>query len=654
MSGFQLVSPYTMQGSQPQAVQQLVEGCRTRKARQTLLGITGSGKTFVMAQVVQAIQRPTLVIAPNKILAAQLYQEFKSFFPHNAVEYFISYYDYYQPEAYVPRRDLYIEKDASINDELDRMRISATRSLFEREDVLVVASVSCIYGLGSPEAYRGMMIYLKLGEQLDRDELLARLVEIQFQRNDYDFHRGSFRVRGDVVEVFPAEAELAVRIEFFGNEIEALSRVDPVRGTKRELLSKVAIYPASHYVSPQENLPETVTLIDQELEGRLKELSHAGQLVEAQRLEQRTRFDMEMIQETGSCKGIENYSRIIARSAPGSPPPTLLDYFPADFMLFVDESHISIPQIGGMYRGDLSRKTTLVEHGFRLPSALDNRPLNFEEFLKRIDRCIFVSATPSDYELHSSGKDVAELLIRPTGLLDPKISVRPVNEQVDDLLNEIRQCVERKERVLVTTLTKRMAEDLSQYYAEIGVRVRYMHSEHDALERAEILRGLRLGEFDVLVGINLLREGLDLPEVALVAVLDADREGFLRSERSLLQICGRAARNLNGRVIFYADRETRSIRSVLEETKRRRALQKDYNKAHGIVPRQVQREVQEQLVAPKEAPVPIRILPEADLAVQIRSLEAEMLVAAKEQAYERAAELRDAAQVLKQRQLGLR
>ena len=655
MPKFQLTSEFGPTGGQPEAIQKLVDGFSAKKKHQVLFGITGSGKTYVMAKVIEQLQRPTLVFSHNKTLAAQLYQEFKNFFPHNSVEYFVSYYDYYQPEAYVPRQDLYIEKDTAINDELDRMRLSATRALFEREDVVIVASVSCIYGLGSPEAYLGMLIYLKVGDTIDRNDLLARLVETNYQRNDYDFHRGVFRVRGDVIEVFPAYADDAIRIELFGDEVEALSRIDPIRGTKLELLSKIGIYPASHYVSPADEKPETVRLIREELRERLQELKAADQLVEYQRLEQRTLYDLEMIEETGTCKGIENYSRIIQRRGPGSSPPTLLNYFPKNSLLFVDESHVTIPQIRAMSLGDYSRKSTLVEFGFRLPSAVDNRPLTFEEYEEMIEQSIYVSATPGPYEEEQAKGEVVELIIRPTGLLDPKIEVRPVSGQVDDLLEEIRGRAADGDRVLVTTLTKRMSEDLTKYYQDLGVRVRYMHSEIDTLERAEILRDLRLGEFDVLVGINLLREGLDLPEVSLVAILDADKEGYLRSRRSLLQTCGRAARNTKGRVIFYADSITDSMRAVIEETDRRRDLQRAYNESHGIVPQQIVKAVGAGLVAMSdqvaERTPPLAV--EVDIFRQIKRLEKEMLVAAKDLEFERAAELRDAIAFLKRRDLGV-
>ena len=659
MPTFQLETKFGLKGGQPEAVNQLVEGWRKGLPHQTLLGITGSGKTFVMANIIQELQRPSLIVAPNKILAAQLYQEFKGFFPHNAVEYFVSYYDYYQPEAYVPRKDLYIEKDSSINDELDRMRLSATRALFEREDVVIVASVSCIYGLGSPEAYKGMLIYLKVGDKLDRSTLLSRLVENQYQRNDYDFHRGTFRVRGDVVEVYPADSDDALRVELFGDELEAISRIDPVRGTKLEMLSKTAIYPATHYVSPQDELPLTVNLIRDELRERLQHMKANNMLVEAQRLEQRTLFDIEMIEETGTCKGIENYSRIIQRRDPGSSPPTLLNYFPKNSLLFIDESHVTIPQLGAMFKGDLSRKSTLVEYGFRLPSAMDNRPLKFEEYERQIEQAFYVSATPGPYEIEQSGENFVELIIRPTGLLDPPIEVRPVDGQVDDLLEEIRIRAADGERVLVTTLTKRMAEDLTHYYEELNVRVRYMHSEIDTLERDEIIRDLRLGHFDVLVGINLLREGLDLPEVSLVGILDADKEGFLRSRRSLLQTCGRAARNPKGRVIFYADRITKSMKEVIDETERRREVQKIFNAEHNITPTATVRTIADSLgrelestdrVAESSAQhVPV----EKDVMGQIKRLEKEMLGAAKNLDFEKAAELRDAIAYLKRYNLGV-
>ncbi|MCH9046999.1 MAG: excinuclease ABC subunit UvrB [SAR324 cluster bacterium] len=657
MPQFQLEARFPPAGGQSEAVDKLVEGWRQGKEHQVLLGITGSGKTFVMANAIQQLQRPTLVIAPNKVLAAQLYQEFKGFFPYNAVQYFVSYYDYYQPEAYVPRKDLYIEKDSSINDELDKMRLSATNALFEREDVIIVASVSCIYGIGSPETYRGMLIFVKVGDTLERGNLLSRLVENQYQRNDYDFHRGTFRVRGDVIEIFPADRDDAIRVELFGDEVEAISRIDPLRGSKIELLSKVGIYPATHYVAPQDELPQTVEMIRAELRTSLAELRAANKLVEAQRLEQRTLFDIEMLEETGTCKGIENYSRIIQRRPPGSAPPTLLHYFPRGSLLFVDESHVTIPQLGAMFKGDFSRKSNLVEYGFRLPSAMDNRPLKFEEYEQKIEQVIFVSATPGPYEEERSGGPVVELIIRPTGLLDPEIEVRSVAGQVDDLLEEIRIRAAAKERVLVTTLTKRMAEDLARYYEELGVRVRYMHSEIDTLERDEILRDLRLGHFDVLVGINLLREGLDLPEVSLVAILDADKEGYLRSRRSLLQTCGRAARNPNGKVLFYGDTITESMRQVIDETNRRRVAQAEFNEANHIVPTATVRAIAERLAPAAQEPRVAESVPnltiELDAMAQIRRLEKEMLAAAKDLEFERAAELRDAISYLKRRNLGV-
>ena len=656
MPEFQLEANFPLSGGQPEAVEALVKGWRAERKHQVLLGITGSGKTFVMANMIHQLQRPTLVIAPNKVLAAQLYQEFKGFFPHNQVEYFVSYYDYYQPEAYVPRKDLYIEKDSSINDELDRMRLSSTNALFEREDVIIVASVSCIYGIGSPETYQGMLIFLKVGDRIDRNELLTRLVENQYQRNEYDFHRGTFRVRGDVIEIFPADADDALRIELFGDEVEAISRIDPVRGAKVEMLSKIGIYPATHYVSPPDQLPETVNLIREELRERLTELRTQNKLVEAQRLEQRTLFDIEMLEETGACKGIENYSRLIQRREPGSAPPTLLSYFPKGSLLFIDESHVTIPQLGAMYKGDFSRKSTLVEYGFRLPSAIDNRPLKFEEYEARLDQAVYLSATPGPYEMEHAEGEAIELIIRPTGLLDPEIEVRPVAGQVDDLLEELRDRAAKKERVLVTTLTKRMSEDLTRYYEELGVRVRYMHSEIDTLERDEILRDLRLGHFDVLVGINLLREGLDLPEVSLVAILDADKEGFLRSRRSLLQTCGRAARNPKGRVIFYADTITGSMREVLDETERRRTAQREFNAQNGIVPRATVRPIADLLAAsedPRVAEPFSHVTVEADTMAQIKRLEKEMLAAAKALDFEQAAELRDAIAYLKRRNLGV-
>lgn len=658
-----MVSPFEPAGDQPQAIGKLVEGVQAGARHQVLVGVTGSGKTFTMAHVIEKLQRPTLVISHNKTLAAQLYSEFKSLFPENAVEYFVSYYDYYQPEAYIPATDTYIEKDASINDEIDKMRHSATRALFERQDVIIVASVSCIYGLGSPEAYQGCLVYLQEGDRLERNELLRRLVEIQYQRNDLDFHRGTFRVRGDVVEVFPAHEERhAVRIEFFGDEIERISEVDPLRGRVLQRLRKVPIYPGSHYVTPAENLKRAIHGIREELRERLAELRSQGKLLEAQRLETRTRYDLEMLEEMGYCPGIENYSRHLTGRLPGEPPPTLMDYLPRDALVFIDESHVSIPQLQGMYRGDRSRKETLVEYGFRLPSALDNRPLTFEEFQRCVPQVIYVSATPGDYELEMAGSRVVEQIIRPTGLMDPEILVRPAERQVDDLLHEVREAVSASERVLVTTLTKKMAEDLTEHYSELGVRARYLHSDITTLERVEIVRDLRRGAFDVLIGVNLLREGLDLPEVALVAILDADKEGFLRSERSLIQTCGRAARNLKGRVIMYADRITPSMARAIQETKRRRRMQAQYNKEHGITPRGIQKAIPDLLRSVYEADYPAipkvaerGSLPEDPrvLDKRIRKLRKEMREAAERLEFERAAELRDQIIELERRALEL-
>src|SRR6188474_3300438 len=581
---FQLVTDFELRGDQARAQDELVEGLARGDRHQVLLGVTGSGKTFTMAQVISRTNRPTLVMAHNKTLAAQLYQEFKRFFPHNAVEYFVSYYDYYQPEAYVPASDTYIEKEATINDEIDRMRLSATRSLFERRDVIIVASVSCIYGLGSPDAYYGLVLPLEKGQRIDRDQILRKLVEIQYERNDHDFARGNFRVRGDIVEVQPSYEDTAIRIELFGDEVDELTSFDPLTGNTIRKHDKIAIYPKTHFVTSRDRTKQAVESIKAELTWYRTQLESEGKVLEAHRLHQRTMFDLEMIKEIGYCHGIENYARHLTGRAPGDPPPTLLDYLPDDALIVVDESHQTVPQVRGMYHGDRARKEVLVAYGFRLPSALDNRPLNFEEWESRVHQVMFVSATPGPYELKQSGGAVVEQIIRPTGLVDPEIEVRPVRGQVDDLLAEIRTRVEKRERVLVTTLTKRMAEDLTQYYQELGVKVRYLHSDIDTLERIQILRDLRLGEFDVLVGINLLREGLDLPEVSLVAILDADKEGFLRSAGSLIQTSGRAARNVAGRVIMYADTVTESMRVALEETTRRRALQEAYNQEHGITP----------------------------------------------------------------------
>jgi len=601
-SPFRLKSELSPKGDQPRAITQLTEGLGRGERFQTLLGITGSGKTFTMANVIQAYGKPTLIMAPNKTLAAQLYGEMRDLFPDGAVAYFVSYYDYYQPEAYIPTSDTFIEKDAIINDQIDRMRHAATHALLSRPDAIIVASVSCIYGIGSQESYEGLSIDLVKGEELPRDELLMRLVDIQYERNDIDFHRGTFRVRGDVVEVYPAyEDGKAVRIEFFGNEIDELSEVDPVRGKVLRRIHKYAIFPGSHYVTPKDHLARAIGAIRDELRDRLDFYDREGRFLEKQRIAQRTQYDLEMLEQMGFVQGIENYSRHLSGRAPGEPPPTLIDYFPEDFLLIIDESHQTVPQIAAMYRGDRARKENLVEYGFRLPSALDNRPLRFEEFEKFMKNTVFVSATPGEFELERSGKALVEQLIRPTGLLDPEVEVRPVDGQIDDLLIEIRKRTAKDERVLVTTLTKRMAEDLTEYYAELGVRVRYLHSDIDTMERVELLKALRNGEYDVLVGINLLREGLDLPEVSLVAILDADKEGFLRSARSLIQTIGRAARNVNGRVFMYADRITDAMRFAMSETDRRRAIQHAYNEQHGIVPATVKRTIKDLSAAGGEA-----------------------------------------------------
>jgi excinuclease ABC subunit B len=697
MSLFNITTEYTPRGDQPLAIKELVEGIERGDRHQTLLGVTGSGKTFTVANVIAQTSRPALVLAPNKTLAAQLYGEFKELFPDNAVEYFVSYYDYYQPEAYIPTSDTFIEKDSAINDEIDKMRHSATRSLLTRRDVIIVASVSCIYGIGSPDAYQSMHIFFHQGDDYGRDALLKKLIEIQYERNDMDFHRGTFRVRGDVIEIFPAyDNDRALRIEFFGDEVEAISEIDPLRGAVLQKLSKCSIYPASHYVSTRETLERAVEQIRVDLAERITYFRSQNMLLEEQRIEQRTFYDIEMMEEMGFCHGIENYSRYFDGRQPGGAPYTLIDYFPDDFVLFVDESHITIPQTGAMYRGDRSRKETLVNYGFRLPAALDNRPLNFQEFQTRIRQAVYVSATPADYELEASGGVFVEQVIRPTGLVDPVIEVRPVTAgrqiplnppllkgdfessppfdkggaggisvgQVDDLLHEVRETVARGERVLVTTLTKRMAEELTNYYRELGVRIKYLHSDIVTIERMQIIRDLRMGEFDVLVGINLLREGLDLPEVSLVAILDADKEGFLRSQRSLIQTCGRAARNINGRVLMYGDNITRSMQACIDETGRRRVKQLEYNEEHGITPETVKKglrsilesieekdyvtqpagvaEAGEEYLAPKEIPK------------LVKKLRKEMLAAAKDLNFEKAAVLRDRVKKLELMELALR
>ena len=661
---FKLVADFSPQGDQPQAIEQLTEGLHAGRRQQVLLGVTGSGKTFTMANVIAQVHKPTLVIAPNKTLAAQLYNEFRVLFPENAVRYFVSYYDYYQPEAYVPSTDTYIEKDSSINDEIDKMRHSATKALLERNDVLIVASVSCIYGLGSPEAYFDMLVFLECNAQAERDSVLRKLVDIQYQRNDYDFHRGTFRARGDVVEVFPVSEEArAIRIEFFGDTVESIAEIDPLRGQVLRRLDKIALYPASHYVTTPDRMERAIEGIRTELAERIAQLRAENKLLETQRLEQRTLYDLEMLTEMGFCNGIENYSRHLTGRALGEPPPTLLNYFPDDWLLFIDESHVTVPQIGGMYRGDRSRKETLVEYGFRLPSALDNRPLNFQEFEALVHHVVYVSATPGDYELQKAGGVVVEQLIRPTGLMDPQIIVRPAGQQVDDLLEEIRIRIGRSERVLVTTLTKKMAEDLTDYYQELGLRVRYLHSDIETLERVEIIRDLRRGEFDVLVGINLLREGLDLPEVSLVAILDADKEGYLRSERSLIQTIGRAARNVNGTVIMYADRVTDSMQRAIGETNRRRAVQEAYNGEHGITPQTIQKAIATPWAEVAEADyVDLGGVAEEDeeyvalkdIPKRVAALQKEMRDAAGKLEFERAAELRDRIQKLQAQELTLR
>ncbi len=661
---FRLAADVTPQGDQPQAIRQLTEGLRAGAPAQTLLGVTGSGKTFTMAHVIANVNRPTLVIAPNKTLAAQLYHEFQTLFPDNAVRYFVSYYDYYQPEAYVPSTDTFIEKDASINDEIDKMRHSATKALLERTDTIIVASVSCIYGLGSPTEYFENLVFLERGVQSDRDAVLRKLVDIQYERNDMDFHRGTFRVRGDVVEIFPAYEETkALRVEFFGDTVESITEIDPLRGKAQRGLARVAIYPASHYVTSEPRLKVAVESIKEELKARLAELRAENKVLEMQRLEQRTLYDLEMLQEMGFCHGIENYSRHLDGRMLGEPPSTLISYFPKDFLLIIDESHVTVPQIGGMYRGDRSRKETLVEFGFRLPSALDNRPLSFREFEAATGQVVFVSATPGPYELERSGGVVVEQLIRPTGLVDPEISVRPARDQVDDLLEEIRKRIEVDERVLVTTLTKKMAEDLTDYFQDVGLKVRYIHSDVETIERVDILRDLRRGVFDVLVGINLLREGLDLPEVSLVAILDADKEGYLRSSRSLIQTIGRAARNVNGTVIMYADTTTDSMRQALDETARRRAVQQRFNAEHDITPTTIRKAISDPLVAIAEAdylevPLDETELDEdwpdlAEIPALVDKLKKEMKQASAALEFERAAELRDRISALERHRLGL-
>ena len=659
---FKLRTAYQPKGDQPAAIDALVKGLNEGAKDQVLLGITGSGKTFSIASVIQRVQRSTLVLAHNKTLAAQLYQEFRTLFPENAVEYFVSYYDYYQPEAYVPAADVYIEKEAIVNEEIDRLRMSATRALFERRDVIVVASVSCIYGLGDPDAYYGLLFFVEPGARISRDVLLQRLVELQYERSDINFQRGSFRVRGDVVELYPSYQDQAYRIELWGDEIDSISTIDPLLGEVIEKhTSRVPIYPKTHYVMSRPTIKRAIKTIKEELEWWEPKLINEGKLVEAQRLHQRTMFDLEMIKEMGFCRGIENYSRHLTGKNPGEPPPTLLDYLPRDTLIVIDESHQSVPQVRGMFEGDQSRKRTLVEYGFRLPSALDNRPLNFKEFESRIGQTIYVSATPGPYELTKASGEVVEQIIRPTGLMDPEVEVHPVKGQIDHLLEECRQRAERRERVLVTTLTKRMAEDLTEYFTEVGVRVRYLHSDIETLERIKILRDLRRGEFDVLVGINLLREGLDLPEVSLVAILDADKEGFLRSEQSLIQTIGRAARNAKGKAILYADRMTDSMKRAIDETNRRRGIQEIYNRENGITPQTIVKPIEATLITASEAdyfkvPTDIEEIEDyspANIEATIARLEAEMRGAAKRFEFEKAAELRDRIKVLRDRELQL-
>ena len=657
---FQLVSNYKPKGDQPRAIDELLNGLAAGEKHQVLLGVTGSGKTFTMAKIIEASNRPALILAHNKTLAAQLYHEFKQFFPSNAVEYFVSYYDYYQPEAYIPAGDLYIEKEATINEELDKLRLSATRSLFERRDAIIVSSVSCIYGLGSPEAYYGMLLLLEKGQKISRKDITRRLVEILYERNDVDFRRGCFRVRGDVIEVFPTYDEMAYRIEMFGDEIESLSQVDPLFGTVKQKYARLPIYPKSHYVMQPERKAEAINTITKEMNTWVAELESQGRMVEAQRIHQRTRYDLEMIKSMGYCHGIENYSRHFSGRLPGEAPPTLLDYFPKDYLVFIDESHATIPQVHGMWHGDRSRKQNLVDYGFRLPSAMDNRPLKFDEFENRVHQVVYVSATPGPYELTHSAGVIVEQVIRPTGLIDPAVEIRPVKGQIDDLLGEIRDRANRNERILVTTLTKRMAEDLSSYYTEVGVRCRYMHSEIETLERVKLLAELRKGEYDVLVGINLLREGLDLPEVSLVAILDADKEGFLRSTGSLIQTMGRAARHIEGKAILYADRMTDSMRRAIDETDRRRTIQTAYNVEHGITPRSIISAIDMGLAEILKAEygegleLEAEGLPEfktqAELDGYITKLEAEMREAAKKFEFEQAAKLRDRVRDLREKE----
>jgi excinuclease ABC subunit B len=656
---FRIISDYKPKGDQGRAIDELTRGSYAGEKHQVLLGVTGSGKTYTMAKVIEQLNRPAVVLAHNKTLAAQLYHEFKQFFPNNAVEYFVSYYDYYQPEAYIPAGDVYIEKEATVNDELDKLRLSATRSLFERRDCVIVASVSCIYGLGSPEAYYGMLLFLEKGQKIPRRDIISKLVEILYERNDVDFKRGTFRVRGDIIEVFPTYDDNAYRIELFGDEVDSLSQIDPLFGTVKQKYTRLPIYPKTHYVMSQTTKNHAIQTILEELAWWEKELEKEGRLVEAQRVHQRTRFDLEMMKSVGYCHGIENYSRHFSGRLPGEPPPTLLDYVPRDFIMFIDESHQTVPQLHAMWHGDRSRKENLIQYGFRLPSALDNRPLKFEEFEERVNQVIYVSATPGPYELTKSAGVVVEQIIRPTGLIDPEVEVRPVKGQIDDLLHEIRDRVSRGERVLVTTLTKRMAEDLAEYYAEVGVRCRYMHSEIETLERIKLLRDLRKGEYDVLIGINLLREGLDLPEVSLVAVLDADKEGFLRSGGSLIQTIGRCARNVHGRAILYADRMTDSMKRAMDETDRRRAIQHAYNEEHGIIPESIIRPVAMSLAGIAEADY-VDLTQEVDgipdfksqeeLDAYIAKLENDMREAAKRFEFEKAAKLRDAVRELRSKE----